>query len=210
MQRKLELELDKQSVMYKTHKADIADQIQRVHSQLAQCLQLKDSCVESRLQKHEIIIDLIEKTNTFKQSEDKDAQEILAKREQIYTLLTEMRKLQETVIAVQNDQLHYTRVLDADKQLNTHRAELILQNLNQALSDASHHLKWLQHRNEQESITQAKIAQITIEEPFTQIEMEQNTQQHAEYAQDYHKRFSELKDENRQLLAKKDVQNRQI
>jgi hypothetical protein len=37
-----------------------------------------------------------------------------------------MRKLQETVIAVQNDQLHYTSVLDADKQLNTHRAELIL------------------------------------------------------------------------------------
>jgi hypothetical protein len=32
MQRKLELELDKQSVMYKTHKAEIADQIQRVHS----------------------------------------------------------------------------------------------------------------------------------------------------------------------------------
>ncbi len=73
MQRKLELELDKQSVMYKTHKADIADQIQRVHSQLAQCLQLKDSCVETRLQKHEIIVDLIEKTKTFKQSEDKDA-----------------------------------------------------------------------------------------------------------------------------------------
>lgn len=63
MQRKLELELDKQSILYKNHKIEVATQITKVHDQLEVCLELKDSCVETRLQKHEVIVDLIDKTN---------------------------------------------------------------------------------------------------------------------------------------------------
>lgn len=66
MQRKLELELDKQSILYKTHKAEVAKQITRVNEQLALCLQLKESCVETRLEKHNVIVDLIDETNKFK------------------------------------------------------------------------------------------------------------------------------------------------
>jgi hypothetical protein len=74
MKRKLELELDKQSIVYKTHKQQVHSQIQRVNQQLDLCLQLKDSCVESRLQKHEIVTSLIQATNSFKDTEAKDTQ----------------------------------------------------------------------------------------------------------------------------------------
>ena len=55
MQRKLELELDKHSVVFKQHKTDVNKQIVTVNEQLEVCLQLKDSCVETRLEKHHII-----------------------------------------------------------------------------------------------------------------------------------------------------------
>lgn len=40
--------------------------------------------------------------------------------------------------------------------------------------------------------------------------MEQNTAQHREYATDYTERLAELKDENRQLTAQREIQNRSI
>lgn len=78
MQRKLEIELDRQSVTYKNHKQEVAKQISRVNEQLALCLQLKDSCVETRLQKHDVICGLIDETNRFKAKEDLDAKAIMA------------------------------------------------------------------------------------------------------------------------------------
>lgn len=59
-----------------------------------------------------------------------------------------MRKLAEMVTSVKNEWQHYERVVDADASLKNHRFDLVLQNLKQALADATHHLKWLHHRNE--------------------------------------------------------------
>lgn len=95
MQRKLELELDKQSVVYKKHKNSIQEQISTVNDQLKVCLQLKDQCVDTRLEKHEVIVQMIEKTKNFKLQEAQDAKEILAQREQLLQLETEMRRLHE-------------------------------------------------------------------------------------------------------------------
>lgn len=120
-------------------------------------------------------MNLIDKTNKFKSQEDKDAKEILAKREQILSLETEMRKLSETVIVVQNEAAHFQRVKEVDSELKNHRQELVLQNLKQALGDATHHLKWLQHRNEAESNSQTQIAAMKIADPVSQIEMDENT-----------------------------------
>jgi hypothetical protein len=57
------------------------------------------------------------------------------------------------VNSVQNEQQHYQRVSDADQTLKTHRQDLVLQNLKQALAHALHHLKWLEHRNEIEKVS---------------------------------------------------------
>jgi hypothetical protein len=44
-----------------------------------------------------------------------------------------------------------------------------------------------------------------IEQPHPTVEMLDNTAQHQEYAQDYEARFKELKDENRELMAQREV-----
>jgi hypothetical protein len=46
-------------------------------------LELKDSVVQTRTKKNTLIVDLIDATNSFKSKEHKDADEILAQREQI-------------------------------------------------------------------------------------------------------------------------------
>lgn len=66
LQRKLEFELDKSGVSFKDHKLEVAKQISRVTDQLEECLHLKDSCVETRIEKHKVIVDLMEKTKQFK------------------------------------------------------------------------------------------------------------------------------------------------
>lgn len=45
MQRRLEVELDRQSHSFKSHKREVATQIAAVQAQLEQALKLKDSCV---------------------------------------------------------------------------------------------------------------------------------------------------------------------
>ena len=57
-----------------------------MNAQLVDCLQLKDACVETRLEKHEVVLDLMEKTKAFKGKENEDAKEIMMKREQVLQL----------------------------------------------------------------------------------------------------------------------------
>lgn len=199
MKRKLELELDKQSIVYKTHKQQVHAQIQRVTEQLDLCLQLKDSCVESRLQKHSVVTNLIQATNSFKDTEAKDTQHFQTQRDSLTQLEADMRRLQETLTLQDNEAQHYQRVKAADQTLSGHRSELVLGNLTQALADALHHLKWLQHRNALEQGSQNKIKQLSIPAPESQVEAEQNAAQHRELAQDYSDKVKALRQENTSL-----------
>lgn len=86
---------------------------------------------------------MIQTTNKFKETEAKDTEHFEAKREQLMQLDCEIRKLHETICLLENESSHYQRVAAADQTLKGHRAELVHNNLKQALADASHHLKWL-------------------------------------------------------------------
>lgn len=65
------------------------------------------------------------------------------KREVYSGLITEMRTLSESLLACSVESQYLKVVSDSDKTLNGERQALALQNLMQALADATHHLYWL-------------------------------------------------------------------
>ena len=103
MQRKLEIELDRQSVLYKAHKAEVQKSLQSVRDLLQEALQLKDSCVEQRRQKHDVVVKLTERTKSFKAAEQAESQQMMAKREQLLELDAEMRKLSESLALMRTE-----------------------------------------------------------------------------------------------------------
>jgi len=64
-QRKLEIELDKQSWTYKDHRAEVENQLQKVNDQLKECLEAKDICVDKRLEKHNSVLQKISSVEAF-------------------------------------------------------------------------------------------------------------------------------------------------
>jgi hypothetical protein len=122
----------------------------KVSAQLEECLKDKDVCVDKRLEKHNTVLEIITAVKKFEENEKNDSETIKIKRESYLALITEMRNLSEKLSSFKIESQYLESVSQSDKTLNQERQALILQNLMQALADATHHLYWLQHRNKLE------------------------------------------------------------
>lgn len=65
------------------------------------------------------------------------------KRENYLNLITEARNLSEKLSLLSIETTYLNAVTEGDKKLKVDKNNILLQNLQSALADATHHLHWL-------------------------------------------------------------------